>query len=61
MYLGLDFGTSSVKGVLIDAKAEDHRDGVCPAQGVAAAIGLVGAESGRLVEGLQHRGQDARQ
>ena len=51
MYLGLDIGTSSVKGVLIDARqkiiATRHR----AAEGLAAASRLVGAESGRLVEG----------
>ena len=54
MYLGLDFGTSSVKGVLIDAKQKIIATASVAAEGLAAASRLVGAEPGRLVEGLQH-------
>ena len=42
-------------------QAEDHRHGSRAAQGVAAAARLVGAEPGRLVEGLQQRGEGAGQ
>ena len=59
MYLGLDIGTSSVKGVLIDGKQKIVATATVAAQGVAAASRLVGAGSRTLVEGLQHRGEGA--
>ncbi len=44
MYLGLDIGTSSVKGVLIDAKQKIVGLGLGALERVAASSRLVGAE-----------------